>query len=216
MVFRGAEPRPALEALTGKLFLVGGGAAIASAVGSSVGAFALVPLPDALAALPLLWMVESLPVLASLPLAVAAVVVLYPRLVDRTPAVATSGLLLAVVPWSLFAAVLAWGSASVVVPGVAFSPDAVLSARAAGLALWLAFFLGVGLAGVSLLQTGRHYLAGGGLLAFVVAWNGPLLLAEATGYPPGRVLRFSPTGTALAMVVIGYSLSPGQDLSDGG
>lgn len=214
MVFLGTERRLALEDLTGKLFLVAGGAAITSEVGGSVGAFALVPVPDALAALPLIWMVESLPVLASLPLAVASVLVLYPRLVDRTPTVATSSLLLAVGPWAVFVAVIVWGLASVVLPAVSFSPDALLSAHVAGLALWLVFFLGIGLVGVSLLQTSRYRLAGGGFLTFVLAWNGPSLLAKATSYPPDRLLWFSSVGTALAMVVIGYSLSLGQNSSD--
>ncbi|MFC4552693.1 MULTISPECIES: hypothetical protein [Halorussus] len=214
MAFLGTERRLALEDLTGRLFLVAGGTAIALEVGDSVGAFALVPVPDALVALPLIWMVESLPVLVSLPLAVASVLVLYPVLVDRTSTVATGSLLLAGGPWAVFVAVIAWGLASVVLPAVPFSPDALLSAHVAGLALWLAFFLGIGLVGVSLLRTNRYRLAGGGFLTFILAWNGPFLLAKATSYPPDGLLRFSSVGTALAMVVIGYSLSLGQDFSE--
>ncbi|NEU58794.1 hypothetical protein [Halorussus sp. MSC15.2] len=213
MSFISVQRLLALEDLTGKLFLVLGGAAITLEIGGAVGAFALVSVPDALAALPLIWIADQLPVLASLPLAAASVLVMYPWLVDRSPTLTTSSLLLVTGPWAVFVTVIVWGLASVVLPAVPFSPDALLSHHVAGLALWFMFFLGIGFFGVSLLQTSRYRLAGGGFLAFVVALNGPWLLAKTTSCPADRLLWFAPVGTALAMVVIGYSLSLGQDFS---
>lgn len=209
-----AQRRLALEDLTGKLFFVVGWAAIILEIGGAIGVFALVSVPDTLAALPLIWIADQLPMLASLPLAAAALLVLYPSLVDQSPTLTTSSLLLVVGPWAVFVTVMAWGLASIVLSAVPFSPDSLFSHNVAGLALWLMFFVGIGIFGVSLLQTSRYRLAGGGFLGFVVALNGPLLLAKTTSYPADKLLWFSPVGTALAMVVIGYSLSLGQDFSE--